>query len=107
MPPGSEIPIQKKWSTFNKSRAYGESNNLGVYELGGRFNQVLYIGEGRIREQLLSHFSNGSAPCPGTAGYRVEYTKSKARAVQKQNALLAEYEARYGRLPKYNQKRRG
>lgn len=100
------MPIGKKWSSFTKANARGETDNYGVYELGGSTGSVHYIGEGHIRSRLLAHFVDGSEPIPGTKSYRVEYTGSKVRCVQRQNTLLNEFKKRYGRLPKYNQRRR-
>ncbi|GAH17574.1 unnamed protein product, partial [marine sediment metagenome] len=91
--------------TYTKEIVGKETNNFGCYELLATTVNVHYIGEGKVRDQLLSHFNGGNAPCPGTKFYRVEYTGSKEKAVQKQNALLKAYEKKYGRLPKYNQKK--
>ena len=100
------MPLEKKWSEFTKERVSWEDDHYGVYELANRNGDVLYIGEGRVRSRLLSHFPQGSDPIPGVSYYRVEYTRSKDRCVSRQNALLAEYKRRHGKLPKYNQKSR-
>ena len=100
------MPIQKKWSDFTKYRVSQEDDYYGVYELANSNGDILYIGEGRVRSRLLSHFPQGSDPTPGVSYYRVEYTRSKDRCVSRQNALLAEYKRRHGKLPKYNQKSR-
>jgi len=100
------MPIGKRWSSFTKANVQRETDNYGVYELGDSNGTVQYIGEGQVRSRLLAHFADGSEPIPGTKYYRVEYTGSKARCVQRQNALLNEFQKRYGRLPKYNQRRR-
>ena len=103
---GSSLPIGKKWSSFTKANSRGETDNYGVYELGSSTDSVHYIGEGHVKSRLLAHFADGSTPIPGTKSYRVEYTGSKVRCVQRQNALLNEFKKRYGKLPKYNQRRR-
>ncbi len=100
------MPINKKWSPYTKDHVKeNTSDNYGVYEIGNA-TEVLYIGEGHVRTRLLSHFSDASEPVVGASGYRVEYTGSKARAVQRQNALLAEFMRRHGRLPRFNQRSR-
>ncbi|MCK4444076.1 MAG: excinuclease ABC subunit C [Thermoplasmata archaeon] len=101
------MAIPKKWTSFNKKNVSGVVNVYGAYELGDRSGEVIYIGEGRLRDRLMSHFSNGSDPIPGTARYRYEQTSSKERAVSRQNALLREFKRKYGRLPFFNQRRRG
>lgn len=101
------MPISKRWSHFTKENVTQEDNVFGVYELGDTNGEVVYIGEGRLRDRLLSHFPSGSDPIPGTKYYRVEKTGSKLRAEQRERALLNDYAKKHnGRLPKYNQRRR-
>lgn len=66
--------------------------------------QVIYIGNGRIRSRLKSHFLNGTHPIPQAAYYRVKYIGSKLRAEQKERALLADHEYRYRELPRFNRR---
>lgn len=101
------MPIDKKWSHFTKEQVGKEDNKFGCYELSDTNKNVHYIGEGLVKNQLLSHFTGGNAPCPGTKFYRVEYTGGKDKAVQRQNALLRDYKKKHGKLPKFNQKSRG
>lgn len=98
------MPLAIKWSAFNKKNVKRESNNYGVYELGNP-NDILYIGEGHVYARLMAHFADGSDPIPGASFYRVEYTGSKLRAKQRQNAELASYYRKHGRYPRYNQRR--
>lgn len=100
------MPINKRWSTYTKEHVRANTtDNYGVYEIGNS-NEVLYIGEGHVRTRLLAHFPDASEPVVGASGYRTEYTGSKQRAVQRQNALLAEFQRQYGRLPRFNQRSR-
>ena len=98
--------IAKRWSNFGKENVRKVPNVYGVYELANGAKDVIYIGEGKLRDRLLAHFAGGSDPIPGASYFRYETTGSKNRCVQRQNALLAEYERKYGRLPRFNQKRR-
>ena len=98
------MPLAIKWSAFNKNNVRRESDNYGVYELGD-FDDILYIGEGHVYTRLMSHFADGSDPTPGVSSYRVEYTGSKLRAQQRQNAELASYYRKHERYPKYNRRR--
>ena len=99
------MPIKKKWSSFRKERVKKTSDVYAVYELADRSKDVIYIGEGILKDRLLAHVTNGSAPTPGTSYFRYETTGSKTRCEQRQNALLEEYFRVHGRLPKYNQQR--
>lgn len=64
---------------------------------------ILYIGQGSVRDRLISHFLNGQDPIPGTSKYRVEYTNSQRIAEQRERAELDGYYKKYGKYPKYNQ----
>ena len=97
------MPIAKKWSNYKKEQVQKVDNVFAVYELADKLNEVIYIGEGKLRERLLAHITSGSDPIPTTSHFRFETTGSKTRCVQRQNALLAEFKRRYGRLPFYNQ----
>ena len=98
------MPLAIKWSAFNKENVRRESNNYGVYELGN-FSDILYIGEGHVYRRLMSHFADGSDPTPGVSSYRVEYTRGKLRAKQRQNAELDSYYRKHRRYPRYNQRK--
>ena len=98
------MPITKKWSNYKKKHIEEVDNVYAVYELADGSKEVIYIGEGKLRERLLAHITDGSDPIPTTSHFRFETTGSKTRCVQRQNYLLNEFEQRYGRLPKYNQR---
>ena len=93
------MPLTIKWSHFTKENVDREADNYGVYELGND-DGILYIGEGYIYTQLMSHFPQGSTPVVGASYYRVEYTQGKTKAVQRQNAELGAYSRKHGVLPK-------
>lgn len=99
------MPIQAKWSDFTKENINKEKDNFGIYELGDTNGDILYIGRGIVRNRLMSHFLNGNDPIPGTAKYRTEYTGSELRCIQREKAELDAYYKKYGKYPKYNQKR--
>ena len=99
------MPIAKRWSNYKKEHVQKVDNVYAVYELADKLKEVIYIGEGELRERLLAHIIGGNDPIPTTSHFRFEKTTSKTRCVQRQNALLAEFKRRYGRLPKYNQLR--
>ena len=100
------MPIKKRWPSYRKERVKKSSDVYAVYELADGSKDVIYIGEGELRNRLLAHVTNGFAPIPGTSYFRYEITGSKTLCVQRQNALLEEYFRVHGHLPKYNQQRR-
>jgi len=99
------MPIQAKWSDFTKDNVNKEKDNFGIYELGDTSGDSLYIGRGRVRNRLTSHFLNGSDPIPGSSKYRTEYTESELRCEQRERAEMDAYFKKYGKYPKYNQRR--
>lgn len=102
------MPLSTKWSKYSKVDVQKyETDNYGIYELANS-NELLYVGEGKVRERLVSHFPGGDDPTPGASHYRTQYTQSKERAVQRQNAELKAYMSSHnGKLPRFNQKKRG
>jgi len=51
------MPLSSKWSTYNKEDVQKyETDNYGVYELANS-DDILYIGEGKVKERLGSHFA--------------------------------------------------
>jgi len=100
--------INRSKSKFSKDNVGGVSNIYGTYELADSDQNVVYIGEGKLYDRLMAHFAKGgSDPIPGVSYFRYEETRSKQKAEQRQNALLSEFERKYGKLPKHNQKSRG
>lgn len=93
------MPLGIRWSYFNKENVSREGDNFGVYELGND-SGILYIGEGEVYSRLMSHFGK----IVGASYYRVEYTGSKSRAQQRQNAELNAYQRTWGSLPRFNQR---
>lgn len=100
------MPLSIKWSDFTKENVSKEKDNYGIYELGDSVGDILYIGQGIIRNRLMSHFlNNGQDPIPGSSKYRVEYTGGQRIAEQRERSELDTYYKKYGKYPKYNQRR--
>ena len=95
------MPLQIKWSNFNKDNVSRESDNYGVFEIGND-SGVLYIGEGHIHSRLISHFPQGTEPVVGASYYRVEYTGGKERCEQRKSAELDAHYKNNGSYPKFN-----
>lgn len=101
------MSIQKKWSKFKKENMKKLPNVYGVYELRNEKGEVIYIGEGKVKERMQAHFSSGSDPIPGTTHYRQQPTGGKRRAVERQNTILEQFKQKHGKFPRFNQKKRG
>ena len=97
-----DMPLYKKWSAFNKENVLAETDAYGVYELGDRNGEIVYIGQGRISSRLNSHFLSGRHPIPRTSLYRVEIIGSKKRAEQRERAEIRAYMRTHGTCPSYN-----
>ena len=95
------MPLAIRWSPYTKDAVSREDDYFGVYEIGNDFD-ILYIGEGQVRSRLLRHFPQGPEPVVGSSYYRVEYTGSKERGIQRQNAELDAYYRKFGRYPGFN-----
>lgn len=96
------MPLAIKWSSFKKDNVLEESNAYGVYELGDSEGNILYVGEGHVRDRLESHFGIGNDPIPGAGLYRIEYTGSKERAEQREHAEIRAFQHKHGDCPKFN-----
>lgn len=98
------MPLYKKWSAFNKVNVLNETDAYGVYELGDSNGEIVYIGHGRIRDRLNSHFLGGRHPIPRTSLYRFAVTGSKQRAEERERAEIKAYFRTHGRCPSYNKR---
>lgn len=97
-----DMPLYKKWSAFNKENVLAETDSYGVYELGDKSGEIVYIGQGRISQRLNSHFLGGRHPIPRTSLYRAEVTGSKQRAEERERAEIRAYFRNHGTCPAYN-----
>ncbi|MCE2507553.1 MAG: hypothetical protein J4F36_14020 [Nitrosopumilaceae archaeon] len=99
------MPLLIKWSAFNKKNILAEKNTFGIYEIGDGNGNIVYIGEGKLRDRLNSHFLGGSDPIGRSAKYRKESTGSKERAEERERAELRAYKKTHnGKLPTYNER---
>ena len=99
------MPLSVRWSAFNKDNVLAEPNYYGVYELGDNGGQIMYIGQGLMRDRLNSHFIGGSHPIGHVAKYRRKFTGSKQRAEERERAELRAYaDSHGGYLPPYNKR---
>jgi len=98
------MPIRKVWSVFEEERIEGVPDTFGVYELGNRLRNVIYIGHGKLQSRPWDHYDTEN-PCIRKAyWFRCEKTGSKLRAEQRERSLLNRYYDDYGRLPECNRR---
>ena len=98
------MPLFKKWSDFKKYNVLGEPDSFGIYELADSNGKILYIGEGRIRSRLDSHFLIGRSPIPRVAKYRYEITGVKEKAEQRERSEIRAFHRTHENCPPFNRR---
>lgn len=95
------MPIKAKWIEFKKANIELISpSETGVYECGhARGDRVVYIGQGLIRERLLSH--KEKTKFIGVTHFR-KRKASSSEAPRAEKRLLLDFVKKYGKLPKLN-----
>jgi hypothetical protein len=94
------------WLTeeFSKKGCEGIKNDaVGVYELLGRQNAILRVGEGKLRERLDAHLRDRLRFLPTTKAFRYFSVASKEDAELLERILIAQHEAKMGVLPPLNE----
>lgn len=92
------MSISKKWCKFSKENLREVPNFLGVYELADANKELIYIGEGRLKNRLLEHNRKKLY----AHYYRYLVLGSKIRCEQKERAMQRAYRKKHGELPWYN-----
>ena len=95
------LPLAKRWSIFDKENIEGEYDTYGCYELGDENKEIVYIGQGRVRQRLMNHWRDTKHK-PRISYYRCTYCGSKKKAIQMERVELQQYEYLYEELPLYN-----
>jgi len=98
------MPLFKKWSDFRKYNVLGEPDSFGIYELADSNGNILYIGQGRIRSRLNTHFLIGNSPIPKVAKYRYEITGVKERAEQRERSEIRAFHRTNEGCPPFNRR---
>ena len=98
---GIPLPLAKRWSSFDENHIDREGDAYGCYELGDGDREIVYIGQGRVRQRLMAHWRDAKNK-PGISYYRCAYSGSKKRAVQMERVELQQYDYLHGELPLYN-----
>lgn len=99
------MPLAVKWSKFTYENLEKVDPVYGVYELGDKDKNVIYIGQGVLSERLWSHKTSDKTCFKKARYFRFEKTGGKKRAEQRERAEMNAYEDQYGVLPKCNKRR--
>ncbi len=96
------MPASKRWIDFNEENIKGLPNAYGVYQLADENKEVVYIGEGKLIHNLLTHLSDKSDETEDISYFRFRENDSKKSSKIRQNILLKEYKEKHGDTPKLN-----
>ena len=94
-----------KWRGFTKRVISQVLNVYGVFEITDENKNVIYVGEGKLRDRLMAHLEGRGDPLVAVLGFyfRYERTGNKRRAKQIEKALLRLY-LKPGKWPIRNDK---
>lgn len=99
------MPLSKKWFDYKKDFVNLEPDALAVYELGNSAtSEILYIGEGKLKTELISHLPDGTCPIDEANCYRFHLLSSKEKSIKVMRKELASYVEMKNTIPKFNQK---
>ena len=99
------MPIAARWRQLERLPAVrGRDAMPGVYELADVERQVIYIGQSAsdVPNRLRQHLAKRGCVRETAAFWRYRYSRVPQA---EEAALLASYEARFGRLPPCNRSR--
>ena len=99
------MPLAIKWSEFTEENLSRVDPVYGVYELGDKNKNIIYIGQGVLSERLWAHWRSDNPCLQKTKYYRFEKTGGKLRAEQRERAEMNAYEKRHGKLPECSKRR--
>lgn len=95
------VAIPKQYTEENAGK---EPNAPGTYEILDDSEDIIYVGSGIIRQDLLGNLPSKSNHILGAAYYRFEVTDTMEQAMKRQREELDMHMNVYGRLPAFNQK---
>ncbi len=93
------MPASKRWIDFNEENIKQLPNAYGVYQLADENKEIVYIGQGKLVNTLLSHLSDETEEI---SYFRFRENDSKKSSKLRQNILLKEYREKNGNTPKLN-----
>ncbi len=93
------MPASKRWIDFNEENIKQLPNAYGVYQLADKNKEVIYIGEGKLIHNLLTHLSDKTE---SISYFRFRENDSKKSSKIRQTILLKEFKEKNGEMPKLN-----
>jgi len=96
------MPVSKRWIDFKEENLKEILNTYGVYQLADADKEIIYIGEGKLRHNLLVQFNDKSEKTASTAYFRYRENDSKKSSKQRKNILIKEFIDKHGKPPKFN-----
>jgi hypothetical protein len=95
------MPAAKRWMDFNEENIKQLPNAYGVYQFADDKKEIVYIGEGKLKHNLLARLlDKGTAT--SVVYFRYRENDSKKSSKQRQNILLKEYKEKHGKMPEFN-----
>ncbi len=105
------MAIRKKWSEFTPEKVLESApDKAGVYELGNRLGNVIYIGRSaKVQARLYEDYLRKNTRKARLIRKKVRYFRAEAmggemRAKQRERALLNNFVKEKRRLPELNQR---
>jgi len=96
------MPLESKIWIFTKSIVDLERDDYGVYELLDVSDKILYVGYGKIRCSLMTHFADGKEPVGNAFNFSVEYTWDEVKAKKQHKDELDKFYEKNKKYPRYN-----
>lgn len=96
------MPVSKRWIEFNEENINELPNAYGVFQLADSKKEVIYIGEGKLKHNILTRLLDKSEASAEITYFRYRENDSKRSSKQRQNILLKEYKEKHGETPKLN-----
>lgn len=89
---------------FDRNRIRREGFERVLYEVLDGNEEVLYVGVGNIRINLMQHLPDGWFPLPEAKYYRKFSKGEPSLLMERKQSLLEDYTEILGHVPKYNEK---
>ena len=89
---------------FDKDRIKRENFEKVLYEVLDGNEEVLYVGVGNIRINLMQHLPDGWFPLPEAKYYRKFSRGEHSLLMERKNSLISDYTEILGHAPKYNER---
>lgn len=96
------MPVSKRWIDFNEENLKELLNKNGVYQLANHKKEIIYIGQGKLKHNLMVQFNEDSEKTEITVYFRYRENDTKKSSKQRQNLLLKEFIYKHGKPPKFN-----